>query len=348
MKQLPPLPAVPKVSLVIPCYNERGYIGKCLASLVAADRTDMELTVLVADGRSTDGTREEIRAFAEKHAFIRLVDNPHRTTPFALNLGLRELPMDVGIILGAHAEVDPGFIRENLRVLSEQPGCGCAGGLIESIYEGPVARRIGTAMTHPFGVGSAHFRTGARSGPVDTVAFGAYRKEVFEEVGYFDEGLDRNQDDEFNYRVQRAGFVLYLDPRIRSRYHVRGSYSKLFRQYFQYGFWKVVVNKKHGTVTTWRQLAPLCLVLWCFGGPLVAAIAREPRVLWVTGIGVAAYLAIGIGMAIRAASQWRDVAGVALAFFILHLSYGLGYMKALLVHVLFRKAPGKRSRSITR
>lgn len=348
MKQLPPLPQVPKVSVVIPCYNERGYIGKCLSSLVDTERTGMELTVLVCDGQSTDGSREEIRAYAERHSFIQLVDNPRRTTPFALNLGLREKPMDVGIILGAHAEVDEQFLQKNLSVLREHPDCGCAGGIIESVYEGPVARRIGTAMSHPFGVGSAHFRTGARTGPVDTVAFGAYRKEVFEEVGYFDEDLDRNQDDEFNFRVQRAGFVLYLDPSIRSRYYVRGSYQKLFRQYFQYGYWKVVVNMKHGTVTTWRQLVPLGLVLWCIGGLLLAVVVREPWLLYVVGAGLGTYLVIGLAMAFCAAFSVRDVLGVALSFLILHVSYGLGYLKALLVHALFRRLPGASSRATTR
>jgi GT2 family glycosyltransferase len=121
-------------------------------------------------------------------------------------------------------------------------------------------------MSSVFGVGNAHFRTGGKSGCVDTVAFGAYRREVFERVGFFDEELARNQDDEFNYRVVQGGFKIFLDPAIQSDYFVRGSISKLYKQYDQYGYWKVFVNKKHGAVTTLRQLAPPLWVLFLLMG----------------------------------------------------------------------------------
>ncbi|MGV3636581.1 MAG: glycosyltransferase, partial [Flavobacteriales bacterium] len=209
---LPPLPERPRVSIVIPCRNEAGFISRCLASLEAAQLDREYTTVLVCDGLSEDGTRTEIERYTQRLPWVVRLDNTARTTPHALNLGLQHKAFDVGIILGAHAEVDPRFVTLNLAALRADRSAGCAGGIITSEYSDARSRSIGLAMAHPFGVGTAHFRTGLRSGHVDTVAFGAYRREVFERVGWFNEVLVRNQDDEFNFRVTKAGFKITLDP----------------------------------------------------------------------------------------------------------------------------------------
>lgn len=335
-----------RVSLVIPCRNEAAYIGRCLDSIIAADRSGCTLTVLVCDGMSDDGTREIVAGVALAHPFIRSVDNPARTTPQALNLGLRQEPFDVGIILGAHAEIDPGFIRGNLEVLDNDPAVGCAGGVIENVYDGPVSRRIGAAMGHPFGVGGAHFRTGAREGYVDTVAFGAYRREVFDRVGWFDEELVRNQDDEFNYRVVEAGYKIFLSKAVRSKYYVRASYTRLFRQYVQYGYWKVWVNRKHRTVTTLRQLVPAVFVAFLLVAPVMAWLV--PILRWPLAAVVVIYLAAALSSAVQAADRAADVAGVLRAFLVLHLAYGWGYLKGLLHFFVLGRRPNAASGSLTR
>ncbi|MBK8497259.1 MAG: glycosyltransferase family 2 protein [Flavobacteriales bacterium] len=339
-------PSRPRVRVVIPCRNERAYIAACLRSLVDADRDGMQVEVRVCDGMSDDGTREEVQRFASEHAWIKLVDNPQRTTPQAMNIGLREPGYEVGIILGAHAEVDSGFIRNNLRVLREHPEAGCAGGLIENVYLDAASRRIGTAMSHPFGVGNAHFRTGTKEGEVDTVAFGAYRREVFERIGYFDERLMRNQDDEFNYRVIKAGFGIRLSASVRSRYYVRGSYAKLFRQYRQYGYWKVYVNRMHRTVTTLRQLVPALFVSAVCGGALLLLLWPQLWPVWLSGLG--AYLLLAAYSAGRAAGSISDVPGVLCAFLVLHVSYGVGYLQGLWDFILLRKEPKASASDLTR
>jgi glycosyltransferase involved in cell wall biosynthesis len=335
-----------RVRVVIPCRNEVGYIGLCLHSLVDADRSGMALEVHVCDGMSEDGTREEVATLVADHPWIRLVDNPARTTPHALNLGLRPEGYDVGIILGAHAEVARDFLRENLAVLEAHPEAGCVGGVIENVYSDATSRRIGAAMGHAFGVGSAHFRTGLREGPVDTVAFGAYRREVFGRVGWFDERLERNQDDEFNYRLTRAGYRIVLSMRIRSHYHVRGTYGRLFRQYRQYGYWKVYVNRLHGRVTTLRQLVPAAWVLYLAMGPLLAWSSFWGALLW--PFGVAVYLLLAAVSAVGAARKGDDVPGVLLAFLTLHLAYGFGYLHGVVTLLLLRREPGHTSRSSSR
>jgi len=342
---LPPLPDTPVVNVVIPCRNERGHIGACLQSLVDADRSGLAVVVHVCDGRSEDGTRDVVNELAARHPFIRCVDNPMRTTPYALNLGLKAATFDVGIILGAHAMVDKAFLAASVAALRGDLSVGCAGGLIDNVYSDRVSRLIGAAMSHPFGVGNAHFRTGRGRGYVDTVAFGAYRREVFDHVGWFDEELARNQDDEFNHRVLQGGFKVLLDPAIRSSYVVRASFGKLWRQYAQYGMWKVYVNRKHRMVTTARQLVPAAWVAWVALG-LVAGILWRPA-LWAWACGLLAYGAAAWWSAARIAAK-GEVAGVMRAFMVLHASYGLGYWRGILLFLLLRRRPGERASALTR
>jgi GT2 family glycosyltransferase len=338
---LPPLPERPRVSIVIPCRNEAGFIGRCLASLEAAAIDHERTTVLVCDGMSTDGTRAEVQDFTRRLPWMVMLDNSARTTPQALNLGLGHAPFDVGIILGAHAEVEPDFVERNIAALRSDDGAGCSGGIIINDYGDAASRRIGAAMGHPFGVGGAHFRTGMRSGHVDTVAFGAYRREVFERVGWFNEQLVRNQDDEFNYRLTKAGFRILLDPRIRSRYHVRASYGKLFRQYRQYGYWKVYVNRLHGAITTLRQLVPAAWVAFLLTGTVLCALISYA--CWVLMGGVVFYLLASATSARLACGGLRDVPGVMLAFMVLHMAYGIGYWQGILRFVVLRGMPSARS-----
>jgi len=336
-----------KFRVVIPCRNEVNYIGRCIASLLDARRGDLRLSIVVADGMSDDGTRDEVLRIASMHPEVQLMDNVQRTTPFALNLGLCDLDYDVGIILGAHAEVSPGFLTENARVLREHPEVGCAGGIITNMHENEMARVISLAMSSPFGVGNAHFRTGGKSGYVDTVAFGAYRREVFERVGFFDEELVRNQDDEFNYRVTKAGFKIYLDPAIESQYYVRGSFGKLYKQYFQYGYWKVFVNRKHGAITTLRQLAPPVWMLFVSIGWL--GFLMHPVLGYAYAGTIILYLMVAKITAIRSAG-WRPsmIMRLILCYVILHASYGWGYLKGILHFYLFRQNPSQGSQRLTR
>ena len=264
------------ISVVIPCLNEVGYIESTLQSLIRQEDPREPWEVIVADGGSDDGTRMCLDEMSQQHANVRWVDNLLKTTPNALNLGIEEARGDTIIILGAHAEVDTDFLIRNAELLKAHPESGCVGGVVEQVHGSASSRRIGAAMSTPFGVGDARFRTGGASGHVDTVAFGAYRKSVFEEIGLFDSALTRNQDDELNYRLLKSGWRIWFDPRIRSRYHVRSTYPQLLRQYFQYGYWKVFVNRKHGTITTWRQVIPALFLMVLF----IAGAAWILEVFW--------------------------------------------------------------------
>lgn len=336
----------PFVSVVSPVYNEAAYIEGMLGSLFANDLPADRYEVLVVDGMSDDGTREAVRRLMREHPNLRLLDNPDKTVPYAMNAGIRAARGDVIVRVDGHAEVAPSFLRSLLEELEAHPEAACVGGTIENVHENRVAEAVALAMASPFGVGDARYRLADREGYVDTLLFGAYRAEVFDEIGLFDEVLTRNQDDELNYRLTSAGHRIWLSTRISSRYYVRASYRKLWRQYFQYGYWKVYVNRKHRTVTSLRQLAPIALVAFLLLGGLGAVFAPGLRPLYGLGLGV--YLLAGIGAAWLKARRPGPTLRVFAAFATMHLAYGLGYLEGLVDFFLLQRTPSARNAQLSR
>lgn len=334
------------VAIIIPCRNEELYIEKCINSILNSNYPIELIHVYVCDGISDDKTIAIVKKLSNENPQIKLLVNQKQTTPFALNLGLKAATQDVKIILGAHAEVTPNFIKENVITLFDKENVACAGGIIDNVYENNTAKIIGLAMSSQFGVGNAHFRTGVKDGFVDTVAFGAYKKEIFEAIGYFDEDLVRNQDDEFNFRLLKNGFKIYLSQKIRSNYYVRGSFSKLFKQYYQYGYWKVFVNQKHKTITTLRQIVPLLFVCFLLFGSIFSIVF--PVLTYVYLAILLSYVAMAFFFAIKKSKAVKTVFLLAFTFFELHLSYGLGYLLGVIEFLIFRKTPSKKSKTLSR
>lgn len=336
---------LPTVAIAIPCRNEEKYIAKCLDSILQQNYPADKLSVYVADGKSTDGTVEILKNYSAKYPQIHYLVNEKQTTPFALNLGIKAAGTDIVIILGAHSELYVDYVSNSVKAFENGAHIGCTGGIIENVYENDIAEVIGKAMSSGFGVGNAHFRTGSKDGFVDTVAFGAYKKEVFEKIGYFDEELIRNQDDEFNYRVLKAGFSIYLFRQIRCKYYVRGSFEKLFKQYYQYGYWKVYVGKKHQSVTTLRQLVPLVFVLFLFGGAILSVFGKWFLALYI--FGLLAYGSLAAFSAFKISDNASQALKVMRAFWILHFSYGWGYLVGIVDFFVLQKKI-KKEESLTR
>jgi len=326
---------VKTVSIVIPCRNEEKYIGRCIDSILSQDYSQDKLFVFVCDGKSTDDTAAIIHDYAVKHKNISFLINEKQTTPYALNIGINASLTDIVIILGAHSEIYPDYVSSCVEAFSYGTNIGCTGGIIENVYENETAEVIGKAMSSSFGVGNAHFRTGNKDGFVDTVAFGAYKREVFDKIGFFDEELIRNQDDEFNYRLLKNGFTIYLYRKIRSKYYVRASFDKLFKQYEQYGYWKVYVNKKHRAVTTLRQVIPLLFVLFLFTGALLSFFHMLLFKIFL--LGVFLYAALSVYSAFKQSGNSKQVFSIVKSFFILHFSYGLGYLKGIIDFFVLQK-----------
>lgn len=327
----------PFVSVVVPCRNEKSFIVGCLDSLLSSDYPQDRLEILVVDGRSDDGTRADLETFARRHSRLRLLDNPRRITPSALNIGINAARGSVIVRIDAHNSYPSDYVRRLVdRLLSS--GVDNVGGVLVTLpaNDTPTAKAIAFALAHTLGVGNAHFRIGT-SQPrlVDTVPFGCYRREVFDRIGLFDEELVRNQDDEFNHRLVRSGGRILLDPTVVSYYHARDSYRKLWRMYYQYGLFKPLAAYKAGGIATFRQLVP-SLFLVSLVASAAAAAFPVARVLFAAA--VTAYVGAVSLTAISAIRQIgaRGAAALYGAFAAIHVSYGAGFIHGA-VNLLFRR-----------
>ncbi len=332
----------PHVTVVIPCRNERDFIIPCIQTVLQSDYPADKLHIAVVDGMSTDGTRETINQHFAHDNRVQLMHNEKKTTPYALNIGIRSSNSKYVMILGAHSEVDSDYINRAVDHLENSPNIGCAGGRLKSISSNRKSEVIAKAMSSAFGVGTSHFRTGLVSGYVDTVAFGVYRRTLLDEIGYFDEDLARNQDDEMSYRILKSGYKIYLDTHTAATYYVRNSFQKLAAQQFQYGYWKVYVNRKHQAITTLRQLIPLFFLLYIISLPFCLWVG----IVWLTPLIL--YLIVSLIVSLKLSAEVGEVFTLLYVFPTIHLSYGYGYLLGIVDFLLLRKKQTRKHERLTR
>ena len=335
----------PLVSIVIPCRNEEQAIEQTIRAVFSQDWPPEQLQVLVVDGLSEDQTRETIKVLQQEFNQLELIDNPKQLTPIAMNLGLKSARGDFFWLLGARQKPAANYLKTCYRILRDQQDVGAVGGVTNHVFQTQSGECIARAMMSPFGVGPGNWRTLTEETDVDTVTAPIYRTELLRSLSGFDEELSRNQDDELNYRVSQAGYRIVFTPKTSLKYTPRDSYLDLFRQYYQYGYWKVYVNQKHHTVTTIRQLAPAAFVGFIGLGSLFSILWRPFR--YVYGAILFLYAALAAIAALKAGSA-KGFKGIFKAFFILHLSYGMGYIEGLWQFILRRKKPSKRHQRLSR
>jgi len=321
------------VSIIVPCYNEAGTIELLLKAIQQQTFARSAFEVVLADGMSTDGTREAIDRFRQKHPdlTIRLVDNPKRVIPAALNRALEQARGDVIIRLDAHSIPQPDYLERCVGLLAAT-GAANAGGVwdIRPSGEGWLARAIAVAAAHPLGAGGARYRTGGRPGEVDTVPFGAFRREWVERVGRFNERLHTNEDYEFNVRLRKAGGKIWFDPSIRSTYFARGDLASLGRQYGRYGFWKARMLADHLDTLRWRQALPPLFVLSLL--ILVILVPFWRAAILLLGVELAVYALALLAAGLQAAIRRRDAmlfVGLPLAIGTMHVSWGGAFLWGL-------------------
>jgi glycosyltransferase involved in cell wall biosynthesis len=335
------LPAAEKpfVSIVIPCRNEAKWIERCLASVAANDYPKDRLEVLVMDGMSDDGTRTVLESLSLRYPFLRVVDNPQRIVPVALNLGISAAKGDVIMRLDGHYEYPTDYVSSLVGWL-QRSGADNVGGLLtmDPANDTPMACAIAAAVSHPFGIGNAHYRIGI-SEPryVDTVPFGCYRRDVFERIGQFDEEMVRNQDIEFNRRLLRAGGKILLVPDVMLRGHARDSLSKLARMYFQYAYFNPAVIVKSRSRVTLRQI-----VTPVFALSLIVTVALSAWFWWARLLFAAILAAYAVPLTCVVASTarrygWRSGLAMLVVLPALHISHGLGFLRGFLDFVVLRK-----------
>lgn len=314
---------------MIPCRNEEAFIARAVGSVLANDWPDDRLEVIVVDGMSDDRTRDIVKEIAGRDARVRLVDNPALFAGGAMRVGVAAARGAYVVRVDAHAEIPPGYVRTGVEILERHPEIWAVGGPVDRIASGEEGRLVAALNSNIFATGNTPVRVGRVEGPVDAVLYPVWRRGVFERVGDFDESLVRNQDDDFHYRLRRAGGVIYQTQKMRAEYYVRGSVRRFLRQYHQYAFWKAAVAKKHGRFIDWKPLVPpaffAALALAAAGG-FVTPYA------WLVGGALAAAYLCGDVVASAAVGAKAGVGGFfkALAIFpVFHLRYALGIVAGI-------------------
>ena len=335
------------ISVICPIYNEEKYIVKCIESVINQDYPKNDLEVIFVDGMSTDKTRELISGYVSHYPYIRIIDNPQRIVPVALNIGIKESKGEVVIRLDAHAEIPNNYFSELVKNLKDL-NADNVGGVCRTLpaNDTDTCIAIANVLSSSFGMGNSYFRIGAKEVmSVDTVPFGCFRREIFNKIGYFDEELIRNQDDEFNGRIIKNGGKIYLLPQLTINYYARDTVRKVYRMFNQYGLFKPLVNKKLGSPATLRQFFPLLFVLGLMCGPFfllfsllsVGIVKQISNCLLYSYLSViACYFGLAAVFALKDTRKAKCVLIQIMVYFVVHFGYGWGYLCGL-----FRLFTGK-------
>jgi glycosyltransferase involved in cell wall biosynthesis len=314
------------VSIVVPCRNERDHIETCIQSILRQETPCGGFELIIADGMSDDGTREILTRLAAEDARLRIIDNRGRITPCGMNAGIHEARGRYIAIMGAHTEYAPDYVRRCIDLLEEHPEVCCAGGPIGSQGRSMFGQAVAAAMSHPVGVGNAKHRFPDYEGYAEGACFPMFRREIFDQVGLYDENLVHNQDDDFNYRVARNGGKIFISPRAWSSYCVREAPLQLFRQYFQYGYWRVAVLRKHRLPASMRQVVPVTFFTLMFVLLVVGLFLPGWWGLITAGVPVAyAVMLIIAGAGVARKRRVRVGLMFPIAAAMMHLAYAAGF-----------------------
>lgn len=320
------------VSIIIPCRNEERFIGRCLDSIIANDYPKDYLEVLVVDGISEDGTREIVADYVEKHRFIRLIDNPKKIIPAAVNIGIRHANGAIIMKLDAHSSYPKDYISKSVEFLAKYDADNVGGILkIKPRGETTIARAIALALSHPFGSGSAYVKIGAKKPRwADTASFGCYRKEVFQKIGLWNEDLAGSSDMDFNSRLRRAGGKILLVPEIVTNYYADPDLKSFWLHNFADGVWATYVLKFGSRGWSWRHWVPLFFVSSMIGLAALSVIVPECRwlLLGITGAYVLVDISASLRISIREA-RFSYLVVLPMVFASRHVAHGLGALLGL-------------------
>lgn len=321
---------MPLVSVIVPCYNEQTTIPILLDAVCAQTIPNQSIEVIIADGLSTDHTRQAVAEFQALHPdlVVRIVDNPKRNIPAALNCALKASRGEYIVRLDAHSAPAVDYVERCLEGLREGRGENVGGVWeIRPRGKGWMQRAIAIAASHPLGVGDARYRYTSQPGFVDTVPFGAFKRETFERYGFFDENLLTNEDYEFNARLRQSGAKIWLDPRIRSTYFARSNLRELAQQYWRYGFWKWRMLRRYPLTLRWRQALPPIFVLGVILLAAASMVWGPARLALASGLAVyALVLLAGSIPAARKNGDLRMALLIPVAISVMHFAWGAGFL----------------------
>lgn len=328
-----------KVAVVIPTLNEEKFIACCLDSVIAQSYPFDDMDVMVVDGGSKDRTKEIVEDYKRKYQNIRFLNNPGRIQSIAFNIGVKSSDAPYIVRLDAHATYNHRYIEKCIEKFSanaEVLGCapefvGNVGGVwnIRPQHSGLIAESSAILNQSRFGIGGAAFRVGAPAGFVDTVPFGCFPRKVLEKVGGMREDLPRGEDNEFNSRIRKAGYKIYLDPKIVCSYFSRDTLRTNMKQMYANGesighlFY---VDKDSVGI---RHLIPLLFV-----GSILCGVALA--FVWLPFFyallaELCLYFTCDLLASILAAKEhgWKYLLPLFVMFFCVHISYGWGTIVGL-------------------
>lgn len=323
----------PSVSIIVPCFNEEKRIRTLMDAIFAQTYPRALLAVTIADGLSTDRTREVIAAFQREHAdlVIRVVDNGAGTIPAGLNRAIALSTGEIILRLDGHSAPYPDYVENSVAALEAGKGENVGGVWeIRPGAESWVARSIAVAAAHPLGVGDALYRHAKQAAEVDTVPFGAWRRILVDKIGGYDESLLSNEDYEFNTRIRANGGKIWLDPAIRSVYYARATFGALIRQYWRYGFWKLQMLRRYPATVRWRQALPPVFVASVAGAGLLSL--AWPVFSWLLAFEILGYCGILALAGLQAALKNRQfslIFGLPMAIAAMHWAWGSGFLWSL-------------------
>jgi succinoglycan biosynthesis protein ExoA len=315
---------LPRVSIVMPAYNEENYIAACIASVQVQDYPRERIEILVCDGRSTDRTREILAELSASDPRIRVIDNPARLQAAGLGLLVKEATGDIIVRMDVHCEYAPDYVRKCVETL-ERTGADNVGGAQRAKAKTFFQKALCAALASPLGVGGAKYRSPDAEGFVDTVFLGAFRRKVFETVGLWDPGAITNEDAELNQRILDAGGQIYLSRDIVVHYFPRASFKTLARQYYKYGRGRARTLLKLGTFPTLRPLMPFFMVAGS------AAMVLMPPLWPLAPLAFATYALATGAEAVRVGRKLgpKALPTVWAIFPVLHAAHGVGFAAGL-------------------
>ena len=325
------------LSVIVPIYQEEKYISKCIDSMLSQDYPKDDLEIILVDGMSKDRTREIVATYTAKYPFIRMIDNPERIAPCAMNRGIKEAKGDVIMRLDAHVYYPKNYFSLLVEKLNELPGAENVGALCNTlpVNDSITAQSIAAVLSSSFGMGNSHFRVGAdKEMEVDTVPFGCFHKSIFDKVGLYDEELVRNQDDELNARIIKAGGKIYLIPQLVCEYYARDTAKKVYKMFYQYGVFKPLVNKKLGSPATVRQFFPLFFVLGLLVGPVVCLFL--PVLWWAYFAVIMLWFILATSFSLKDSKNLKRILTQNWIYFVVHFGYGWGYIVGI-YKILFHR-----------
>lgn len=319
------------ISIIVPILNEEKYIEKCLESIIENDYSKDKLEVFLVDGGSQDKTVDIIKKYQEEYPFFKLLNNPNRTAPYAMNIGIEASKGEYIVRLDAHASYPKNYFLKLIEWHQKLDAQNVGAVVITKVKN--LTKKSGSikeVLSHKFGVGNSEFRIGVKEvKEVDTVPFGCYKREVFEEYGLYDERLTRNQDIELNKRIINGGGKIYLVPDIECTYFAREKFTELAKNNYNNGFWNILTAYYTKTLNSLslRHFIPLLFVL-SLVLPLIASIVI-PKFIYVTLFSLGSYLLLVIITSFKLKSSANSFFYLVSSFLVLHLSYGIGSLMGI-------------------